>query len=352
MTSDSKSTYILCAGGTGGHINAAISIGKALSDQGHEVSYYSGQRELDYKLFSDFNCHHLKSSGIKGKNLKFIFQSLLNVVISFWDCLKQISESRPKAVVMTGGYVCAPVGLAAFFLGIPIYLLEQNSIAGLSNRALAPLATKIFVNFGEVKGLEWFKSKILITGNPVKNFESLIQVSQEISEEIKVLAIGGSLGATDICEFINVIASSQKKKMSICLQTGMQSYEKWKDKIEVTENCKLEVIPYIDNMPLKYQWANIIISRSGASSLSELSLIRKPCLLLPYPLAADNHQEINALEFAKTQKFYVNVFKNLDEVKKTDWSKFFDDFEFEENDSSGVEIENMIDPAHRIIQEI
>jgi len=350
MTLASKLTYILCAGGTGGHINAAISIGKTLSENNHQIQYYSGERELDYKLFANFNCRHIKSSGIKGKNIKYILKSLLYVMTSFWNCLNEISELRPKAVIMTGGYVCAPVGLAAFFLGIPIYLLEQNSIAGLSNRMLAPFAQKIFVNFGKVQGLSWFKNKTLVTGNPVKNFESLVKITQEVVDEIRILAIGGSLGANDICEFIDIISKSGlTSKVSICLQTGLQNHTKWKEKISSTESCKVEVLDYLDDMPDRYQWANVVISRSGASSLSELALIRKPCLLLPYPFAADNHQEVNALEFEQTQSFYVKVFRNLDEVKEQSWPDFFENIDLKKN---AITSENVINPTQRIIQEI
>ena len=335
-------SYVIGAGGTGGHINAALSIGQSLSELGHTIQYLSGKRPLDYKLFHNYECVHLTSSGIKGKSLSSIFDSLLGVFVSFFVCVKFFLNNRPSGVILTGGYVCGPIGLAAFFLGIPIYILEQNSVAGLSNILLAPFAEKIFSNFKSVKGLRLFKNKMIISGNPIRNYEEIKGLKQEKKNgTLKILAIGGSLGANDICKLISMIASESKVEfdLEMKLQTGINNVEKWEKYFSENKIGNATLFPYLEDMVNEYHWANLIVSRSGASSLSELEVLKKPCILLPFPFASDDHQRINAKLFFEDNEFPILLVDKLPEKCPDNI------FQFMTNVYNGLESDQTFDHA-------
>lgn len=297
-----KDLVYLVAGGTGGHINAALSIGEILKSS-YIVKYVSGTRYLDYKLLTDKNALHLDSKPVRTKNP---FTLVKNIILNFFvfiSFLFRLIRKRPKFLVGAGGYVCGPTLMAAFFLGIPIFIIEQNAVMGVTNKVLAKFANKIFVNFKETKGLENNK-KVIVSGNPVR---SKIQFSkQQIDgDKINILVFGGSLGATQINEgILELLKISLSKKVHIKHQVGKDKILK---NVEIANNYTYEQVEYIDNMDEIYRWSNIIISRAGASSISELKIIVKPCLLIPYPAATDNHQFFNAINLKKEVTFPVEV---------------------------------------------
>lgn len=297
-----KSLIYLVAGGTGGHINAALSVGELLSNS-YEIQYVSGTRYLDYKLFKDKNVLHIDSKPIRTKNPFLLLKNITLNFIVFFHFLFKLINKRPKFLMGAGGYVCGPTLLAGYLLRIPVFIIEQNAVMGVTNKILAKIAKKIFVNFKDTKGLENNK-RVCVSGNPIR---STIQFNKQVLDEdnINILVFGGSLGATQINEAVyELLKNKFSKKIQIKHQVGKNNIN---SSPELTNFKNYEQLEYIEDMNAAYYWSNVIISRAGASSVSELRKIGKPSLLIPYPAATDNHQFYNAINLKKEAPFYVEV---------------------------------------------
>lgn len=294
---------ILVAGGTGGHINAALAIGERLKEEGYELLYLTGKRHLDYKLFQGMNVRHLDSKPLRTNNPIQFLKNVLHNILSFVFIFKLLLKFRPQFIVGAGGYVCGPSLLAGFLQSIPVFIVEQNAFMGLTNRILGWISTKIFVHFSETKGLsKRLAKKVLVVGNPTR--KSIQPVAKKSFDgELKVLVFGGSLGASQINQVIyEVVKNPPLLPLSIHHQIGS-------DQKAPEIETKVNYVPmnYIDHIQNEYEWCDVIISRSGASTVSELAIIRKPVLIFPYPQATDNHQFFNAQIFKREADFTVEV---------------------------------------------
>lgn len=294
---------VIVAGGTGGHINAALAIGEALQSEAWDIQYLTGKRPLDYKLFKNQKVIHLDSKPLRTNNpLQFLTNVILNL-LSFFSILFKFISHRPKFIVGAGGYVCGPTLLAGFLLFIPVFIIEQNAVMGLTNRILGWISTRIFVHFTKTRGLSpSLTKKVRVVGNPTR--KSIQPVSQKpFDGELRVLVFGGSLGASQINKVIwELLQKPSVQKLSIHHQLGGDVKA---PEIQTTANY----IPlnYIDDMQKEYEWCDVIISRAGASTVSELAIIKKPVLIFPYPAATDNHQYYNAQIFQEESDFTVEV---------------------------------------------
>jgi UDP-N-acetylglucosamine--N-acetylmuramyl-(pentapeptide) pyrophosphoryl-undecaprenol N-acetylglucosamine transferase len=294
---------VLVAGGTGGHINAAIAIGEALLDEGWRVQYLTGKRPLDYKLFKGQNVRHLDSKPLRTNNPLKLMGNLLQNLMSFFLILFSFLRERPKFIVGAGGYVCGPTLLAGYLLFIPVFIIEQNAVMGLTNKILGWISTRIFVHFTKTRGLSGRLSrKVRVVGNPTR--KAIQPVTRKAFDgELKVLVFGGSLGASQINNVIfDVLKNPSVENLAIHHQLGG-------DQKAPAIDSKVKYVPmgYIEDMQKEYEWCDVIISRSGASTVSELAIIRKPVLIFPYPLATDNHQVFNAQIFKEEADFTVEI---------------------------------------------
>jgi len=293
----------IAAGGTGGHINAALSLEEVLKTD-YNVVFLSGERHLDYKLFAGKNCLHIKSRPLRSRNpISLGVNLILNAVVFiklYWLFLLK----KPKFVIGAGGYVCGPSLLAAKLQFRPIFIIEQNAVAGMTNKLLSYIANLIFTNFEQTKGLpQRVKNRIRNHGNPIR--QNITFNKNKVGEELNILIFGGSLGATQINEAVkNVLEQNFSKSLNIVHQVG-------KDNLFEVENVDKSInykqVEYIDDMDKQYHWANIIISRAGASTISELRVVKKPALLIPYPAAVDNHQYYNAENLKKENLSFIEV---------------------------------------------
>ncbi len=318
-------TIYIAAGGTAGHINAAKALGQEYKKK-YNVLYITGVRHLDYKLFKDENVFHLNSKPLRGTNpFSLIINLFLNMLMFFKLIFKSIKD-RPKFLLGAGGYVCGPTLLAGYFTGRSIFILEQNAFVGLTNKLLARFAKKIFVNFEVTKGLE-SNSKTVLSGNPIR--KTIKFSEQKLDGKIKVLVYGGSLGSKQINDAVSLLAEDQK--YNILHQVGKADSE---NLISVGNYKQVE---YIDDMQKAYDWANVIIARAGASTVSELKVVSKPCILIPFPNHADNHQVYNAEELKRSSEFPVfpldkDLYKNelkskIDEsIGRIDFTKKYQPF--------------------------
>lgn len=294
---------VLVAGGTGGHINAALAVGEALREKEYEILFLTGKRPLDYKLFNGKNVRHLNSKPLRTNNPITLVKNILQNLFSFFAIFFSYLTKRPKFIVGAGGYVCGPTLLAGFLLGIPVYIIEQNAVMGLTNRILGWFSRLIFVHFSKTKGLsEALKKKVKVVGNPTRKAIAPI-APQKFDGHLKVLVFGGSLGATQINNVIyELLKNPPVLKLSIHHQIGGGQKAP-----EIVSSIDYEPLEYIENIQNEYEWCDVIIARSGASTVSELAIIKKPVLIFPYPQATDNHQFYNAQIFKEESDFTVEV---------------------------------------------
>lgn len=295
-------SFVISGGGTGGHIYPALAIADELKERYPSADFMfvgaSDRMEMQKVPNAGYEIQGLWISGLQRgeilKNLLIPFK----LMISLWNSYKIIKKQKPTIAIGTGGYASASLLKMAGWLGVPTVVQEQNSFPGITNKLLASKATKICVAY---EGLERFfpKDKILITGNPVRKDILNEQITSEeslvhfkIKNDIKtVLVLGGSLGAKAINELIaSRLDYFKKLGVQVIWQCGQLYYETYKDL--TTENVK--VLAYIDRMDLAFSAADVIISRAGAGSVSELAIVGKPVIFIPSPNVAEDHQTKNA----------------------------------------------------------
>ena len=304
---------LISGGGTGGHIFPAISIANALREKvpGVEILFVgaSGRMEMEKVPQAGYPIMGLPVTGFQRrltlKNITFFF----NLVSSLFQARNILKSFKPDVVVGVGGYASGPVVKVASKFNIPVLIQEQNSYAGVTNRLLAAKAAKIGVAY---EGMEKFfpAEKIVFTGNPVRqDLNDPGEKRQEafdyfdFNENRKtILVIGGSLGAGSL----NSCISSELKRIResnvyLIWQTGKTGFSEAKNSLGNTPAPNLRVLEFISRMDLSYAAADLVISRAGAGTISELCLTGKPCILVPSPNVAENHQEKNAMSLVKNQ---------------------------------------------------
>lgn len=302
----SKYKFILSGGGTGGHIYPAIAIANALQERFPGAKFlFVGARdkmEMEKVPQAGYDIKGLWISGIQRKitlsNLMFPFK----LVNSMARSRRIIKDFKPDLVIGTGGFASGPLLKVASSMKVPCVLQEQNSFPGITNKWLAPSVEKIFVAYD---GLERFfpADKIVKTGNPVRrdllSLESRKQEAMTFFEfdpaKPVLFVMGGSLGAKRVNELIaGSLPLFEELGVQVLWQCGKLYYERYKQ----LENKNVRIKPFIGRMDLAYAAANAIISRAGASSVSELAIVGKPVLFIPSPNVAEDHQTKNALAVA------------------------------------------------------
>ena len=314
---------IISGGGTGGHIFPAISIANALKAIKPNVKILfvgaEGRMEMKRVPAAGYEIKGLPVSGFDRKNLLKNIKVLFKAAQSRAKAKQIIKEFRPHIAVGVGGYASGPTLSACEAQGIPIVLQEQNSYAGITNKLLARKAQKICVAYEHMERF-FPASKIMITGNPVRQELLSINVSREVAiksfgldpSKKTILIIGGSLGARTINESVlSHLSLIRQSNVQFIWQTGSFYSEQIQielDKREKPDN--IYVCDFISDMAKAYKAADLVISRAGASSISELCLLGKPCILVPSPNVAEDHQTKNAL--ALTEKNAAIYIKDTD----------------------------------------
>jgi UDP-N-acetylglucosamine--N-acetylmuramyl-(pentapeptide) pyrophosphoryl-undecaprenol N-acetylglucosamine transferase len=313
MSQQKHRKVIISGGGTGGHIFPAISIANALRTIDPEVEILfvgaEGRMEMEKIPAAGYTIIGLPVSGLQRsltlKNIKV----LINLFKSLRMAREVLKEFMPDVVVGVGGYASGPVMRQAGKMGIPTLLQEQNSYAGLTNKLLAKKASVICVAYDGME--KYFPArKIIKTGNPVRqNFDNISNLKSEalsffnLKKDLPVvLVLGGSLGAGTI----NNSLSGNLKKLNETecqwlWQTGKYYYENVNALVSVSFNENISVHSFINRMDLAYSAADIIVSRAGAGTISELCLVGKPVILIPSPNVAEDHQTRNARALSDRQ---------------------------------------------------
>lgn len=291
---------LIAGGGTGGHLFPAIALAEAFTnkDRENQIRFIVTERALDSQILTDrgFSFQPLKVEGIKGKGIVGMIGALGKLPFSFIASLRLIKEYGPALVLGVGGYVSGPMVLAARWKGLPCAIQEQNSVPGITNRLLGKVVQRIFCAFKESEA--YFPGgKVCLTGNPIRReLGEVLERPVPASGPLTILILGGSQGAHRINQaVIEALEGLTDLKDSLVFihQTGR------KDEQEVArtyreQGFQHQVRAFITDMVWAYQAADLIIGRAGAMTITEITALGKPSLLIPFPFAANNHQEHNA----------------------------------------------------------
>ncbi|QGT99136.1 UDP-N-acetylglucosamine--N-acetylmuramyl-(pentapeptide) pyrophosphoryl-undecaprenol N-acetylglucosamine transferase [Candidatus Syntrophocurvum alkaliphilum] len=299
---------IITGGGTGGHIYPAIAIANEIKERipTAEILFVGTEQGLENKIIPEagYDLKTINITGIDRTSLMKAGKSLLKVPVSFWQAKKIINKFKPEIVIGTGGYVSYPVVLAGTFFANKTVIHEQNAIPGLANRNLASRVDYTLLTFEEAAS--YLKAKqLIVTGLPVRKEILKADIHKarkklDLANKFTLLAFGGSRGAMSINQSMLYINEKYKNEnMQILWITGEENYDTVINNLKQTMDTKntiskIDIRPYMHNIEDAFAASDLVVCRAGASTLSELAVIGLPAILVPYPYAAENHQEKNA----------------------------------------------------------
>ncbi|CAM4120454.1 undecaprenyldiphospho-muramoylpentapeptide beta-N-acetylglucosaminyltransferase [Pseudoalteromonas byunsanensis] len=285
---------LVAAGGTGGHIFPGVAVGNELKAQGWEVTWIGTEDRMEAQVVPNngFEIDFIKVQGLRGNGIKRLIKAPFMVIKAILSALRVIKQRRPDVILAMGGYVTGPVGIAAKLTGTPLLIHEQNAVAGLSNRLLSKIADKVLAAFPTA----FAPNKAQIVGNPVRHAVANLN-PKAVSKQINCLVVGGSLGAKIFNEMLPAVfaqlVTSAALPLAIRHQSG-KGHSEQLVKLYAQENIDASVAEFIDDMDAAYEWADIVICRAGALTVSEVAAAGKMALFVPYPHAVDDHQTANA----------------------------------------------------------
>jgi UDP-N-acetylglucosamine--N-acetylmuramyl-(pentapeptide) pyrophosphoryl-undecaprenol N-acetylglucosamine transferase len=296
---------VLAIGSTGGHIYPALAVALKLKSRikNIEIIFMGPKRELPIRVINKEDYPYVKIESYPFRRIlspKEIFNLFYKSFKGFKDSYLSLRYIKPRLVVGFGSYTCGPVLLASYLLNIPTIIHEQNVAPGITNRVFAYLAKKVCVSYPKNSYFRKKKNKIIFTGNPVKEKKDISKKEAlglfNLNEgRFTIFVFGGSQGSKRINEVIVEFILSKEFKdypFQIIFVTGDNFYKEIKERLKAIE--KVSIIPYLYDISSAYSAADIVISRAGACSISEITLWGLPSILIPYPYAAYKHQEKNA----------------------------------------------------------
>ncbi len=297
---------LIAAGGTGGHLFPAIAIAEELKSMisNVDIMFIGTKNRMEAEILPKSG-YNFRGTSIKGlprkiglKTISFLFSFL----IAFFQALKEVLKFKPNIAIGTGSYISVPPLIASKITGAKVFLSESNSLPGIATKFLSPIADEIYLSFEQSKKYFKDKSKLFVTGTPVRRtlFESNRDDAIKyfnLSKELKtILVIGGSLGAKSINEKLKKIYQKLSENYQIIWQTGKQDFEQYKT---LERNEHVIILPFIEKMDYAYSVCDLLISRSGASTVSEIVAQGIPSILIPSPNVTENHQYYNAMELVE-----------------------------------------------------
>ena len=286
-------TILIMAGGTGGHIFPGLAVAHEMRTAGWDVVWMGARGGMEERLVPPrgYRTAWIRAKAARGKGL---LQKLLlpaNLLYSFWESARHIRRLKPDVVLGLGGYVAFPGGMMASLLNRPLALHEQNAVAGLANRVLSTVSDKVMVAFpGALKSGEW-------TGNPVRSeIAALAAPEQRFAGRrgaLRLLVVGGSLGAQALNEAVPKALALLEEKASVVHQAGEKHLQALRKNYREA-GVEGELVAFIDDMARCYAEADLVICRAGAVTIAELSAGGMASILVPFPHAVDDHQTSNA----------------------------------------------------------
>ncbi|MDH0287899.1 undecaprenyldiphospho-muramoylpentapeptide beta-N-acetylglucosaminyltransferase [Pseudomonas sp. GD04087] len=291
-----KGNVLIMAGGTGGHVFPALACAREFQARGYSVHWLGTPRGIENDLVpkAGLPLHLINVSGLRGKGIKSLLRAPFDLLKSLFQALGVVRQLKPVCVLGLGGYVTGPGGLAAKLSGVPLVIHEQNAVAGTANRSLAPLAKRVCEAFPDTFDSS---AKRLTTGNPVR-VELFLEEDARAplqGRRVNLLVLGGSLGAEPLNKLLpEALAQvSAEIRPAIRHQAGRQHDEITAERYRAA-GVEADVAPFIADMAAAYVWADLVICRAGALTVSELTAAGLPSFLVPLPHAIDDHQTKNA----------------------------------------------------------
>lgn len=289
---------VIMAGGTGGHVFPALAVAQSLQEKGWQVSWLGTQRGLESRVIPEhrIDIDYLSVAGIRGKGLLSKIGALFGLMKACLQAVRFLKRRRPDVVLGMGGFVAGPGGLMAKLLGIPLVIHEQNRVVGTTNRLLARFANQVLEAFPDS-----FKksANAICTGNPLrKQFLAQLTAREDGTIANKILIIGGSQGAQILNEVVpEAIALWRKQTGATQLQVRHQTGALMQAQVAEhyqTLGITAEATAFISDMAAAYQWADLLICRAGAMTVSEVAAVGVPSVFVPLANAIDDHQTANA----------------------------------------------------------
>ena len=297
---------LIAGGGTGGHLFPGVAIAEELRARQPDapVRFVGTERGIEARVLPDlgWDLALIQVSGLKTVGAWGAIKGMFRLPRALWQARRTVKEFSPDVVIGVGGYASGPVVLMARLRGVPTAICEQNSIPGLTNKILGRVARRVFLAFAISQ--KYFKpKKTALVGNPVRRdllAKLLAAPAAADAQRLHVLVCGGSLGAVKVNELAaDALAQLAKDHaLTIVHQTGdaglAPTIERYRA-AGVAADCRA----FIRDMASEYRRADVIVSRAGATTVAELAIAGKPAVFIPYPFAADNHQEVNARDMAE-----------------------------------------------------
>lgn len=293
---------VIAGGGTGGHLFPGLAVADILRQRGVEVTFVGTAGGIEHRLvpLHGYPLRLIQVQGLKGKGIVQMMRNALRIPQSLLQARRILKEIAPDVVLGVGGYASGPTALIAARKGLPMAILEQNSVPGLTNRILGRFARAIFTFFPEAAS-HFRSDRVLQIGNPIRSALLDIPFQPSHAQSARVLILGGSQGAHALNQLvIKALALGREQKslppFHMVHQTGKSDHDMvLKAYQEMGWNPQqLEVYPFIDDMAKLYARSDFVISRAGATTLAEMTALGLPSILIPLPTAADDHQTKNA----------------------------------------------------------
>jgi len=328
MTLTRQRTLMVMAGGTGGHVFPGLAVAHLMQAWGWKVVWLGNPAGMEATLVPKHGIpmEYVRFGGVRGKGLKTKLMLPVNLLRACTQSLSVLRRVKPDVVLGMGGYITFPAGVMTALSGRPLVLHEQNSIAGLANKVLAKLAKRVLVAFpNALPHGEW-------TGNPIR--EELARANAPKARyaqrggRLNVLVVGGSLGAAALNEVVPraLALLGADERPRIVHQAGARHIDSLREnyaaaglQADVGEHPDVALVPFIDDMTSAYEQADLVICRSGAMTVSEISAVGVAALFVPFPYAVDDHQTTNAAFLAGNGAALVVQQRDLSAEKLADW---------------------------------
>lgn len=300
MKNRKQPSLLVMAGGTGGHVFPGLAVARELADRGWQINWLGTRERMEAELVPKhgFNIHFIDVKGVRGNGIKRLIAMPLMLFKAIRQALRIMRQLKPSVVIGMGGYASGPGGIAAWLTHRPLVLHEQNAVTGLTNRYLGKIATRTLMAFPGT----FNRADAQVVGNPVRRELVAVPVpeqrfAQRAHEGLRVLVIGGSLGARVLNDTVPAAIAGlaeQGHSVEVWHQSGKGNGQSVADYYRQLGLEPFAAADFIDDMAAAYQWADVVICRAGALTVSELAAVGLGSILVPLPHAVDDHQTVNA----------------------------------------------------------
>ena len=344
-------TLLVMAGGTGGHVFPGLAVADKLKSQGWKVSWLGTKDRMEAQLVpkQGYEIDFIDISGVRGNGLVRLVAAPFRIIKSILQAQKVLKERHVDLVIGMGGFASGPGGVAAWMLGIPVLLHEQNAAAGLTNRLLSRIAKKILMGFDGA----FTDEHALLVGNPVR--ESLINLPEkkisQNGEPLKILIVGGSLGAKVLNDLLPLVMNDlNSADYQIIHQSGKGHFKQLQSDYKQNK-FDADVKEFIDDMDKVYDWADLVICRAGALTVSEVAVVGLPAIFVPLPHAVDDHQTKNAQNLVLKKAAILIAQKDLNkEILQNHLKQFSSDKQLLVEMSKKCKNAAIIDATERVVR--